>query len=175
MKKVAIVIGHTEKDKGAYSRILKKSEFDFFKDLENELAKIGDVFEHNPEISSYTRRQIDTAKKTVTYDIVFELHFNSFNKIAHGCEALYHEGSIKGMELAKKFCKTWNKKTGIVVRGAVAHGGAVAIGKGGRGEMFLKKTKHTAVLLEPFFGDNQSDCAKWDKEKFIETLKEICN
>ena len=41
-KKIAFVIGHTEKDKGAFSTTLNKSEWDLFKDIK-ELEEIGDV------------------------------------------------------------------------------------------------------------------------------------
>ena len=167
MKKIAIVIGHTEKDKGAFSNILNKSEWDLFKEIRG-LEEVGDVFVHDKNISSYKVRQEYTAKnKTKDYDIVFELHFNAANSKAQGCEALYFKGSFEGMSLASDFCKIWNQKTGIKIRGAKP------LDVGGRGYEFVQSTKGVAVLLEPFFGDNVEDCQKWSSEKFVETLKEL--
>lgn len=168
MKKVAFVIGHTAKDGGAFSRLLKTNEFDLFNSLYFELKTLGDVFTHDPKIDSYTKRQTDTSKKTVSYDIVFELHFNaSGTGKVQGCEALYFVNSKSGEELAEDFCKIWSLKSGIPNRFAKE------IDKGGRGYGFLQKTKGTAVILEPFFGDNFDDCKKWNKERFIDTLKEL--
>jgi len=165
--KIAFVIGHTEKDKGAFSTTLNKSEWDLFKDIK-ELEEIGDVIVHDKSISSYKARQENTAKhKTKDYDIVFELHFNAANGKAQGCEALYYKGSFESMSIASDFCKIWGEKTGIKIRGAKS------LDVGSRGYEFVQSTKGVAVLLEPFFGDNIEDCQKWSSEKFIETLKEL--
>ena len=168
VNKIAFVIGHTQKDKGAYSTHLKKSEWQLFKDLENELMEIGDVFYHEPTIKSYKQRQTETAQLTYNYKTVIELHFNSFHtENANGAEVLHYFSSVRGKVLANQFFELWCKRTGIKNRGAKA----VNLGSGGE---FLRRTKGTALLLEPFFGSNFEDCEKWNQESFIDVLKEFC-
>ena len=166
--KVAIVIGHTKKDKGAYSEHLKISEWDLFKQvIEKDLLLDVDMFLHDPEISSYTKRQELTAKNTQFYDLVFECHFNAANTKAQGCEALYYHGSKSGKNIATKFVEIWSKETGIKNRGAKP----LNVGDNGYG--FVMKTKGTAVLLEPFFGDNANDCDKWNADVFVKVIKQL--
>ena len=56
-EKYAFIIGHTEKDKGAFSEHLKVQEWDIFKNFSNAfLTDSGDIFTHNKDISSYTCR-----------------------------------------------------------------------------------------------------------------------
>ena len=86
-KRIAFVLGHTLFKKGAYSKILGLSEFDFWWQYKEELEELGDVYRHNPLIPSYKVRQRIMAKKTKDYDLVFELHFNMFNGNAKGAEA----------------------------------------------------------------------------------------
>jgi N-acetylmuramoyl-L-alanine amidase len=169
VNKIVFLIGHTEKDKGAFSPHLKKSEWQLFKDLETELTKIGDVFYHDPKIKSYRQRQTETAKLTYNYKTVIELHFNSLDKeFANGAEVLYYFNSARGKFLATNFLELWCERTEIKNRGAKA----VNLGNGGE---FLKKTKGTALLLEPFFGSNAEDCSRWNEQTFIDVLKDFCN
>ena len=50
--KVAIIIGHYKKGKGAHSDYFGKSEFDFYKDLEGDLSLLGDVFYHKNPVNT---------------------------------------------------------------------------------------------------------------------------
>jgi N-acetylmuramoyl-L-alanine amidase len=169
MKKVAFVIGHTQKDKGAYSPHLKKSEWQLFKNLENELKEIGDVFCHDAAVKSYRQRQTETAKLTSEYKTVIELHFNSFHtENANGAEVLHYFSSVRGKALANQILELWCNRTGIKNRGSKA----VNLGSGGE---FLRRTKGTALLLEPFFGSNAEDCSRWNEQIFIDVLKDFCN
>jgi len=167
-KKVAFVIGHTSKDKGAYSNFLKISEWDMFKNFsEGFLQEAGDIFFHNPNISSYTKRQEETAAKTKDYEIVFELHFNAASPSAEGCEALYYDGNEKAKALCNKFCSLMESKMQMKNRGAKP----LVIGENGYG--FVFEQKPTAIILEPFFSSNPSDCDKFSPSIYKSVIVEL--
>ena len=175
-KKVAFVIGHTSKDKGAYSNFLKISEWDMFKNFsEGFLQEVGDIFFHNPNISYYTKRQEETAAKTKDYEIVFELHFNAASPSAEGCEALYYHGNEKAKALCNKFCSLMESKMQMKNRGAKALKPKGINGKdeNDRGFGFVSKQKPTAIILEPFFSSNPSDCDKFSPSIYKSVIVEL--
>lgn len=170
--KTALVIGHIDSSQGAISDHLcdnQVTEFGLFKDIcENDLSELGDIFIHD-DIKNYTARQKAMAERTKGYDLVFELHFNSFNKKAQGVEALHYYKNGNTQLIAQKFSQLIAEKMGIKIRGKY---GAKATSKG-NGFGFLYETKGWAVLLEPFFGDNKEDCEKFDRALFKEVMEEI--
>jgi len=169
-KKIAFVIGHTSKDKGAFSTFLQISEFDLFKEFANKhLSEVGDIFLHDETITSYTQRQADTATKTTEYEYVFELHFNSATPAAEGCEALYYTGNTKAEKIAEKFCSLMVQEMDMKNRGAKA------LNASDRGFGFVSKQKPTALILEPFFGSNEDDCRNFKQEKYKKVIFELIN
>jgi len=85
-----------------------------------------------------------------------------FNGKASGCEALFI--SEKGRVFGSNFCHYYTESTGAKNRGAKK------VEKGGRGFEEIFNPKAPAILLEPFFGDSESDCKLFNKEKLIESL-----
>lgn len=163
---VAIIIGHNSKAKGAFSGFLNTTEFELYKSMVNELAKIGDVYFHNENISGYNARMIDTAQRInkTNYTMVLALHFNSAESSqANGTEALYL--SEKGRVIAKNFNALMVKEMGYRNRGEIK------LNPTSRGYAEILHPKAPAVILEPFFGSNEMDCKKFDKNKFLEVLK----
>lgn len=171
MKKIAFVIGHHENSKGAYSAYFNCYEWDFYKDTESELRELGDVYTHDTAISSYKLRCKDTSEKINSreYDLVISLHFNSFNGKAEGVEALHINGNNDTEKLAKLFCESYSLGTGSINRGSKA------LSRGSRGFLELAYPKANAILLEPFFGDNEEDCKLFKDEVFIDSLKKVIN
>lgn len=163
---VAIVVGHTRLSKGAYSRWFNKKEYDFWKGFECELRKVGDVFYHNHLIYGYNSRQKAMAKKTKDYDVVFEVHFNSFKGETQGCEALYYHTNEKTKEICDKFCFEYSRFSDGKNRGSKP-----LSNKNQRGFGFVYYQETNAVILEPFFGDNYTDCSKFEINKFIDAIK----
>ena len=158
--KVAFVLGHTsgkglEKDKGAHSEYFGLSEWEFYNKYRHYLKYIGDIFTHDDNDTSYSSRQKKMAERTKGYDLVIELHFNSFNGIGNGCEALYYKNNSSTKELSETFCKLMNEHIGIKIRGAKSI-------TYGRGSLFLKSQIPNALILEPFFGDSIHDCKLMD-------------
>jgi len=169
-KKIAFVIGHTSKDKGAFSTFLQISEFDLFKEFANKhLSEVGDIFFHDETITSYTQGPADTATKTTYYEYVFELHFNSATPAAEGCEALYYTGNTKAEKIAEKFCSLMVQEMDMKNRGAKA------LNASDRGFGFVSKQKPTALILEPFFGSNEDDCRNYKQEKYKKVIFELIN
>lgn len=169
MKK-AIIIGHNAKDKGAFSPFLNLYEFDFYGEMEERLKEFATVHYHNPLISSYSARMRETAGRVnqYDYDIVLALHFNMFDGKAHGCEALYFHTNNFGRDIANRFCNAIHENMDIRNRGAKP---LSEQSQRGYYEIFFPKS--TAILLEPFFGDNQDDCKRFDIDKFIHILKHL--
>lgn len=168
--KVAIVIGHHKLGKGAYSKYFGLKEYDFYKRYQEQLKKYGDVFFHNYLLRGYNTRQKSMAKKTADYDLVFELHFNSSDGDASGCEALYYYRNKKTLKLAKVFCETYTDITGTRNRGAKP-----LVSDAQRGFGFVYHQKPSAILLEPFFGDNIEDCKAFDINIFLRALDATIN
>ena len=148
---IAFVIGHHKKSKGAFSSYLFANEFDFYTDV---IIK-------------------ETASKLnkFNFDLVIELHFNAATPQANGCETLYYFNSKKGKEFAHIFTDTVCGITGIKSR----NGGVKAlINKKDRGFASVYYPKAPTILIEPFFGTNDDDCAKiGSAEKMAYIIKEF--
>jgi N-acetylmuramoyl-L-alanine amidase len=167
--KTAIVIGHHENSKGAYSPFLKLAEWDFYQQSLAYLTLLRldmpDIYVHDPAIKGYTSRIKDTAARInkCAYDLVIELHFNAAaSPRANGCETLYYFKSAKGKEFAQLFSNTVNKNTGIRLRNA----GLKALSSDrDRGFASVFYTVAPTILIEPFFGSNAADCDRIDGPK----------
>ena len=165
--KVAFIIGHNEKDKGFYSQHLNITEWDLYNSMRSSLECIGEVYTHDSSINSYTKRCIDISNRIGDkYDLAIALHFNSFNTVANGCEAFYWHSNKDGFNYAKKFVKGYCMLTGTRPRGAKAYETPT---QRGAGEVYYPK--NTAILLEPFFGDNKEDCDRFCVDKFIKAIR----
>lgn len=169
MKK-AFIIGHHLHSKGAFSPHLKKFEWDFYMDMIQELSAIGEVFIHDERIRSYTDRMKNTANKInkKDFDLVIAVHFNSFDGLVEGCEALYYHTNKVGKKYSEIFCEKMTEFTGQPNRGAKELDNSRDRGFGE-----LAYTNATTILLEPFFGDNAKDCEKFDKKCFLEVIKSL--
>lgn len=164
--RAAIVIGHTNLSKGAFSDFFGVREYDFWKRFECELRSVGSVFYHNSLIKGYNSRQIEMASKNMDYDIVFEVHFNAANKQADGCEALYYKGNDKTKHISNFFCLEYSGLSNVKNRGVKPLSSSSQRGFG-----FVYHQKTNAIILEPFFGDNHKDCSKFEISNFITAIK----
>jgi N-acetylmuramoyl-L-alanine amidase len=169
--KVAIVIGHTSKQKGALSKYFGLREWDFYIEV-SKYIRGADILTHNPNISGYTTRIKDTARRLDegNYDLVIECHFNSFfEPQANGCETLYFYRNDKTKELATRFSELVNDYTDIKIRGT---GAKALANRHDRGFASVYYPKADAILIEPFFGSNKEDCEKIGS---IQSLADIIN
>ena len=162
--KVAIIIGHDKTSPGAFSKVLGQSEYIYNSEVAANLSGVADIYKR-PVANGY-KTQMEILAKQINqknYDLVLELHFNSFNNIANGCETVGFVGNDKTKKIGESYCDVISKAYNINNRG---HKTSPA---GGRGYWFLKLMNAPALILEPFFGDNQ------EAEKFIDPKKYACS
>lgn len=163
--KIAVVVGHDKTEQGAYSHLLKQSEF-AYNSIVAEL--IGyDTYFRNEKLSGYTAKIKDLANRinAKQYDLVIELHFNAANGIANGVEALCYEGSIKGQKYAQQYVSTMVKEYKSNDRGVKKR---IETDRGG---LFLKLVNAPALILEPFFGDNKESLNFKCHSQYAEVIK----
>jgi len=165
---IAICIGHSRKignryDGGAWSPHLGMNERDFNLKVATKLsAKLttrgipSKIFDHY-EGRGYGSAMADVARqiKEAGCTVAAELHFNSATPSATGHEWLYWHTSTKGKTLAEKSERCFSRLfPNIKSRGIKSKT------KFDRGGKFLELTHCPAIILEPFFGSNASDCER---------------
>ena len=174
--KTAIIIGHTKIRQGATSAHLSvPTEWRFNQLIAEKLQSVATVFYYDSYNAGYTAmvKRMATRINAEKFDLVLELHFNaSPEKSANGAEALYYFKNESAKELGKHFCELMHQKLGIKNRGVKA-----LYGKHQRGFAAVYYPEATTLILEPFFGSNQNDCAKINAPGAINTyvtiIKEI--
>lgn len=172
-RRIVLDVGHSENDKGAYSRFLGVSEFDYNNDVANIIVKKWD--DKRATLLKNIRRDYmslpDDLNVLDPYLIV-SLHCNSFrDESANGTECLYFHKSSMGVKIANEFVSSFSK-IGFRNRGPKP------VKLGDRGHYQLRHTKATNVIVEPGFFSNEKDCAILeDKEliadTYIKTIKRL--
>ena len=119
--KVALIIGHNKRSKGAYSTIIG-SEYDYWKRIaekvKTEIPALVDVYERKPN-QYYTREMFEVLEELNknNYKFCMELHFNAAaSEQANGCECLVYCGNNKAKELATDFMARLQNKFGSKIR-----------------------------------------------------------
>lgn len=151
--RVAIVVGHDKVETGAYSKYLGASEYLYNSEVASYLSCVADIYKN--EAGKGYRTKVDLLAKKLNpkkYDLVIELHFNFFDGIENdrgtGTETLIYPGNNFTREFGDLFNKNISEKYGIRNRGTKERGK-------GRGSYFLRKMSAPAIILEPFFGDEE--------------------
>ena len=178
--KVALIIGHNKRSKGAYSQIVG-SEYDYWKriaeKIKTKIPGLVDVYERKPN-QYYTREMFEVLEELNKNDYKFcmELHFNAAaSEQANGCECLVYYGNNKAKELATNFMARLQNIFGSKIRGN--HGIIEIQDSKVRGGYGICNSKDTYILVEPFFGSNPDESLKFSVEKdvvnlFINFIKE---
>lgn len=171
MKKLAIIIGHNRKSKGAraVSPVFgHRDEWDLNVAVSRRVkARITSLNAPGWEADSFLRpsalpyeQEIDVTYGRVSAwraDLAVELHFNSDSGKASGTETLYWHTSLVGHEMANTF------QARMVALFELPDRGAKERGSEDRGSRSLRAAKCPTLILEPFFGDNQVDCDRANK------------
>lgn len=196
MNKVALIIGHNDRSRGAYSPILL-SEFKYWKriaeKIKGEIPEIVDVYERKPN-KAYIPEMNEVLKELNKNDYKFclELHFNaSLNRDANGCECLVYWKNEKAKELATDFMARLQNIFGSKIRNKVnvlkekkiINGKETEVEKkestkgitliqdsNVRGGYGICNSKDTYILLEPFFGSNNDESLKFSIESDVVNL-----
>lgn len=155
--KIALVTGHDLSNQGAYGNA-GVSEYEFNDDLISDMIKLGMLpekhqyvrFYRNSEIKGYRKQMRDLHARIDKWgaDISIEFHFNSFKKPSvNGNEVLYC--SKGGKRVANVFDEALD---GLPNRDR----GVKKVVKKDRGGEFCCRGRSYAIIVEPFFGINQS-------------------
>ena len=182
MKKVALIIGHNKRSKGAFSMIVG-DEFGYWRNIAEkikyEIPEIVDIYEREPN-QNYVREmnKLLVELNKHNYEYCLELHFNSaLDSKANGCECLIYKGNKKAKELSTNFMARLQNIFNSKVRGVIE----IADSKT-RGGYGICNSKDTYVLLEPFFGSNVDESLKFSVVKdvvelfvnfIVDTVKEV--
>ena len=194
--KIALIIGHNKRAKGAYSQILG-SEYDYWKRIAEKtkgiIPELVDIYEREPN-EYYTREMFKVLEELNknNYKFCIELHFNAAeSEQANGCECLVYYKNNKAKELATNFMARLQNKFGSKIRTKenilketeVVNGKEKTVEKKEttrglilvqdsktRGAYGICKSKDTYILVEPFFGSNNEESLKFSVESDVVNL-----
>ena len=162
-KKVALIVGHNARSKGAYCKApVKEFEYDFNNrvvDLMIENAPEGlRLMRYNRVYQGSYVREIDAVYRRVNDwdpDLAVELHFNGGggNYIC----MLAARSSHAAQNMASEFADTFEEHLGFPNKGVFAR---FRSERGGR-SLYAARAKMT--LTEPFFGDRDGHASKIGK------------
>jgi len=149
---ICLVIGHTNKSKGAYNKNLGISEYALNKQeaisvhrLLNEQG-IRSVVIHRKEL-----KDLPAQINKHSPNFIISFHHNSFSETATGSETLYYHNSTKGKHLAGIIQKKTVSVLGYKDRGIRPKGSE------DRGGFLLKYTNAPCIILEPCFLSNTKE------------------
>ena len=197
--KVALIIGHNKRSKGAYSTIVG-SEYDYWKrvaeKIKTEIPLMVDVYERKPN-QYYTKEMFEVLEELNKNDYKFcmELHFNAAaSEQANGCECLVYWKNEKAKELSTDFMARLQNVFGSKIRTKenvikvtmqekriggktweeekkeTTRGLILIQDSKVRGGYGICKSKDTYILVEPFFGSNPDESLKFSVEKDVVDL-----
>ena len=168
--RIAVVVGHDERNQGAYSLTLDVREWAFnvplaacvVQDLEARGA-VARIFERPAGVGYSTAMATLTSEiNTWAPDLVVSLHFNSMGDTSFaGCCALHWPSSVRGNLAAAAISEAVSGAVGNRNRGAVAQADSWS----GAPLYILRDTAAPAVIVESFFGSNPDDATKGRKAR----------
>lgn len=144
--KIAFVVGHEMSAKGAWNYDKTEQEYDFFKDVLSQVVSRTESTAMFLRDGTSIRGAIDKAAAWGA-DIIIECHWNAFNGIVQGSEALSFSASN---ELAREFLVAWCNDTGLFNRGVKKRTAKQA---GYTSVQRIHDRVRQGFLWEAFFGD----------------------
>ncbi|MDD7392469.1 MAG: N-acetylmuramoyl-L-alanine amidase [Fusobacterium gastrosuis] len=152
--KVALIVGHNSRSKGAYSPFLNMSEYDYFKSIVDKINSIDDTIdiycrEPNNNYIQEMKPIVEEINKH-NYNYILELHFNGGDRNVQGCECLVYKYAPKAKILAELFLDDLSKEYSQKNRGV-----KYVEKSSDRGGYGICKTRDTYILVEFFFGSNE--------------------
>lgn len=150
--RVALIVGHSTRDKGAINKERGLQEFDY----NNELVKLisnhlCDMSIDHDIIYRTTYSGLPAKVNSTNADFAIEFHCNAHNTHSSGSEVLYWCSSLKGQILADRINEATNRVLMLEDRGVKG------VRNGQNGALLLRDTRMPCVINEPFFIDNDSD------------------
>jgi N-acetylmuramoyl-L-alanine amidase len=165
--KIALVVGHKANAAGACNKNYNICEFPFNDKLVQDLkARVNN--KHDIEIVYRdTYNGLPAKINALSPKFIVSFHCNAFNTKASGTETLYYHKSSKGVQIAEIFQKNMIAALGLKDRGIKPKTAE------DRGGYLLRYTNAPAVLIEPFFIDNDTDyqTVMNNYESFLQALE----
>lgn len=166
--KIGIIVGHTKKAQGAFSKTLGMSEYTYNSTLAELIRARAEELGDKVKIELRDSGGISGAFKRILAwkpDCVIELHFNAANGKASGAETLfsdnYDKPGVRELALAHLTARGMADALGIPCRGVKERAS-----RSERGFNNLSQTTNTAcVLIESGFGDNPVDASRMKSRK----------
>lgn len=175
--KIALIIGHNQRSRGAYSSIVG-SEFDYWKriaeKIQVKIPDLVDVYERKPkQYYGQEMREVLQELNKHNYKYCLELHFNAGSEQAQGCECLVYYKNEQAQELASIFMSRLQNIFGSKIRGIIP-----VKTDNIRGGYGICHSKDTYILVEPFFGSNHDESLKFSIESdvvnfFVKYIQEV--
>ena len=156
MKRVALVIGHSEVAQGAVNEEIHLSEWQYnFPMVRRLWTRLTQINEVEPLIIERDLPNdydgLPLLINSLLPDFILSFHCNAVeNKLISGSEVLFYDGSIHGATLAEAI-EACHRILGVRTRGIRARR------RGDRGGYLLYHTKAPCVIVEPFFISNTND------------------
>ena len=172
-KRIGLFVGHSILANGTCTSADGRSkggklEYAVCKEMATEMKKWFDKIEQPCDVIVVPERKYnsgyeDNYKLPIAnsgkYDLIIELHLNSYNGTAVGAEVLYksNAGKVVAQRVQNKLKTMFNDRQ-IKYRDNL---------------YMLTKTNPVSIMLETFFCDSKSDCDKYDKLGKVEVAKRI--
>ena len=159
MVKVAVVVGHNTRERGAFALApISEHEFTFNTRIADRMVEMTAASSlelkkfHRRYVGSYTREIEEVYGQVEDWgaETSIELHFNSYTPSSHGTETL-SSGSTKSRLLATAIQESMVETLNLRDRGVKFRS------REERGGKSLHAASPPAILVEPFFGSNQAD------------------
>lgn len=166
LMRICVNVGHTLRGSGCGAIGIKNESVENRKvaiEVIDMLKKYGhEVIESKVDYansnSEYLKNCVDIANKSKA-ELFVSIHFNSFNKQAHGVETFIYKNNKKASEVGNRIGNSISA-LGYKNRGV----------KDGSGLYVIKHTSMTAVLVECCFIDNKEDMSKYDSKKMAKAI-----
>lgn len=178
---VVLVVGHNSVSKGAYSNVLKMSEYDYNLEVANKVLARQNELKYNIRVLfrkpnpsySYQMKELLGELDKDKYKVAVELHFNAPAKIedteTNGALALYYYKNEKAKEIINKYFEAIKKyRPNHIIRGIIPS--KTEKDRGGYG---ICNSKGTYILVEPFFANNKENVLFIDE--YVEVLITFIN
>lgn len=164
--RVALEIGHSTRDGGAVRVTDGVQEYQWNKDLAHRIYDLDppmfEIFHRRPDLG-YTSAIRDLYDRIDRWgcDLSISLHFNSFHKSSASYTSTLSSGSRGSLRAAHAVQSAMVGVMGLHDAGVKIRNRRTR----GRGWEILAFGRAPAILIEPYFGSNPSDCRRADECK----------
>ncbi len=159
-RRLAIIVGHTERSSGAHALVpIGRSEYPFNKDVARCMEQVAgsrDIAARTFFRDNVGIRGAYQAAAAYQPQAIIELHFNAASAAARGSETLYCELHPHSRRLAQEAQQAMVRVFG---RSGSRNRGVKVLTPGGRGYGNVSAAPGVpSILVEPFFGSNEQEC-----------------